>query len=101
MQLKIKESIIGILAIFLITCLLVFASYVAKKNDEKTFEIDSCKRCIENNCKPEIRFTKFKVTTENIETYYVSYGTENKQVRPNKNERCEILKGGFKHEVQL
>jgi len=93
MQIRIKEGAIGLLAIFLITCLLVFASYVAKKNNEKIFQFDSCRRCSENNCAPEIRFTKFKVTTENIEIFYVSYGAENKIVRPNKsNENCEILK---------
>ena len=93
MQIRIKEGAIGLLAIFLITCLLVFASYVAKKSNEKTFQFDSCRRCSENNCAPEIRFTKFKVTTENIEIFYVSYGAENKIVHPNKsNENCEILK---------
>ena len=90
---KKNESISVILVIIVVTCLLVFGSYVTKTRNEKTFQFDSCKRCSGNNCVPEMRFTKFKVTTENIETYYISYGAENKIVRPSKNsEKCEILK---------
>jgi len=93
MQLRIKESTVGLVAITLAVCLSVFASYVVKNNNEKIFQFDSCKRCSGNKCVPEIRFTKFKVTTENIETYYVSHGAENKKVRPRENyEKCEILK---------
>jgi len=90
---KVNESVIALLVIFVVTSLSVFASYIEKNINEKIFQFDSCKRCSENNCAPEIRFTKFKVTTENIEIFYVSYGAENKIVRPNKsNENCEILK---------
>jgi hypothetical protein len=90
---KVNESVIALLVIFVVTSLSVFASYIEKNSNEKIFQFDSCKRCSGNNCVPEIRFTKFKVTKENIETYYISYGAENKIVHSNKsNEKCEILK---------
>jgi uncharacterized RDD family membrane protein YckC len=103
-----KKIIPITIGVFLLIATLISVYRLKIDSNEKTFELIGCKRCNGNSCAPEIRFTKLRVTLENIERYYILDGVENKLVRPSKNtEKCEVIKSknfaftcsGYKNDV--